>query len=52
MLRKTKIGITASPFPKVYSNKVEQDRWTDRENVPAGTIAVGTLRKRFLLMLK
>ena len=45
-VEKDKIGITAS-LPKVYSNKVEQDRWTDRENVLAGTSqAVGTLRER------
>lgn len=45
-VEKDKIGITAS-LPKVYSNKVEQDRWTDRENVLAGTSqAVGTLHQR------
>tara|TARA_E500000331_G_scaffold356408_1_gene414681 strand:+ start:1425 stop:2084 length:660 start_codon:yes stop_codon:yes gene_type:complete len=31
-LPKDKIGIAAS-LPKVYQNKVEQDAWTDRENL-------------------
>lgn len=35
-IQKDQIGISAS-LPKVYLNKLEQDRWTDRENVLSRT---------------
>tara|TARA_B100001564_G_C20424515_1_gene571627 strand:- start:83 stop:748 length:666 start_codon:yes stop_codon:yes gene_type:complete len=45
-IQKDQIGISAS-LPKVYLNKLEQDRWTDRENILARTSEkVGTLHQR------
>jgi|TARA_R110001592_G_scaffold309922_3_gene584454 hypothetical protein len=45
-IKKDQIGISAS-LPKVYLNKLEQDRWTDRENVLARTSEkIGTLHQR------
>ena len=45
-IQKDQIGISAS-LPKVYLNKLEQDRWTDRENLLARTSEkVGTLHQR------
>jgi hypothetical protein len=46
IVQKDQIGIAAS-LPKVYLNKLEQDRWTDRENILARTSEkVGTLHQR------
>jgi len=45
-IQKDQIGISAS-LPKVYLNKLEQDRWTDRENVLSRTSEkIGTLHQR------
>ena len=51
-IEKDKIGI-ASSLPKVYYNKIEQDNWTDRENVLSrSSQPVGTLNKRGKFNLK
>ena len=45
-IEKDKIGISAS-LPKVYLNKIEQDAWTDRENILSATsTAQGILHER------
>jgi hypothetical protein len=45
-IQKDQIGISAS-LPKVYLNKLEQDRWTDRENMLSRTSEkIGTLHQR------
>ena len=45
-IQKAQIGI-ASSLPKVYLNKIEQDRWTDRENDLSRTSdKLGTLHQR------
>lgn len=45
-IEKEKIGIAAS-LPKVYLNKLEQDSWTDRENILSATSqAQGKLHER------
>ena len=51
-IEKDKIGI-ASSLPKVYYNKLEQDNWTDRENILSrSSESVGTLNKRGSFNLK
>ena len=51
-IEKDKIGI-ASSLPKVYYNKLEQDNWTDKENVLSrSSQPVGTLNKRGKFSLK
>jgi|TARA_R110002153_G_scaffold114570_1_gene257368 hypothetical protein len=45
-IKKEQIGIAAS-LPKVYLNKLEQDRWTDRENTLSKTSTkLGKLHER------